>query len=133
LTPEGKSRRVFFDAGEKKKRAFDNFWMPRPKEPDGTLIFKGWGLMSLLFVLTDIFSDVAGKLEGETIIDDYMLIKPTTRFLHHTVHMSPASRYPLVKRPKPTRDWKAPIRDLLKGAFTHTHLRILGKHPQDAR
>jgi len=96
----GDSRRVFFEFGEE-KRAFDNFW-----DTNNTLIFK----------------DVTGRLEGETLVDRSIPEKNKTALWYRMVRMVPPPHQ--VRHPRHTRDWKIPIRELLRERFSHTHVRI---------
>jgi len=113
----GDSRRVFFEFGGK-TRAFDNFW-----DTNNTLIFKGGPYVPPLS-FTDMFSDVTGRLEGETVVENSILANTEPAFWYRMIRMQPPPAE--IRAPKPTRDWRVPIRELLGEKLSHTHVRIGG-------
>jgi hypothetical protein len=74
-----------------------------------------------------MFSDIAGKLEGEMIVEESIPVnhKPvSSMFWYRMIQMQPPPVE--VKSQEHTWDWKVPVRALLGGKLSHTHVRIGG-------
>jgi hypothetical protein len=102
------SRRIFFDVG-KKQRAFDNVWYT-----NGTLIFQGF-VHSLASppILTDIFPDISGELEGEAIVKESTIGNRLLVWTAMPPLMQPTMQVEV-------KDWTRQIRGLLDARNT-TH------------
>ncbi len=110
------SRRVFLEFGET-RQAFDNVSVA-----NNTLIFKGWfrGFLFFFFPpLTNIISDISGKLQGEAIVGG-VVGGAVPDMSHFWYRMEPTQDHPAMTGT--TTDWMELIRNL--GDSPHIHIRI---------
>jgi hypothetical protein len=126
------SRRVYLETA-RGRRAFGNVWMF-----NDTLIFKGSCLFcSFVFSMHDIFSDICGMLEGESIVGEAFRDTPnlwcfqghdshpqleTLTSTHPRTHSRKQNRpshittgtLPSFTTGVPIQDWKEPIRRMVQ-------------------
>jgi len=128
----GSAGRVFLETAQD-TRAFGNGWIPSK-----AIIFKG-SLLSITSFTPVIFSDVSGKLEGESIVGE--AIKDTTNLRYfQEPPQFPASPImnaaPTSSTGVPIRDWRGPIhrmlRTLKRGFTVDSNIRITTKPPSIA-
>jgi hypothetical protein len=108
--------RVYLETSQN-TRAFGNIWIPNK-----AIIFKGSSLSRRSFSpkFSNIFSDVCGRLESESIvgagIQDTFEIRYTVESPNFTIDAS-------------IRDWRAPIRRILQHPNVNVNIRIIAKPP----
>jgi hypothetical protein len=100
-------RRVFLELGQN-QRTFDNIW-----RSNNAFILKGLCRVPFL-AITDVFSDVVGKIEGEDIVGDSI----------PAISLSWSRKDPGLqfKQVGGIQDWREPIQYLWGFPRTHIHI-----------